>query len=98
MLGEAIRIARVFQGMSQQQLAEAMGISNGYLSQLEAGSREPSQEKLRAAASVLRLPVSSLVFFSEQMMAAEGESELEARQRFGKRILEVFAKIERAAK
>lgn len=97
MLGEAIRIARVFQGISQQKLAEAMDISNGYLSQIESGTREPSQAKLRAAATALRVPVSSLVFFSEQLQAGEGESEGEARERFGKRILEVFAKIERAA-
>lgn len=97
MLGEAIRIARVFQGISQQHLAEAMGVSNGYLSQIESGAREPSQSTLRAAASALKMPVSSLVFFSEQMQAAEGESDFDARQRFGRRILDALASVERAA-
>ena len=97
MLGEAIRIARVFQGMSQQDLAKAMDISNGYLSQIEAGTREPSQEKLRAAANALGVPVSSLVFFSEQMQAPEGVSDTEARLRFGRKILGVMSRIDRAS-
>jgi len=97
MLGEAIRIARVFQGMSQQHLADAMGISNGYLSQIESGSREPSRSAMRAAASALNVPLSALVFFSEQIQGAEGETDLEARQRFGRRILEALAHIDRAA-
>jgi transcriptional regulator with XRE-family HTH domain len=97
MLGEAIRIARVFQGMSQQDLAKAMGVSSGYLSQIESGAREPSQETLRSAALALQVPTSALVFFSEQIQAAEGEGDAEARQRFGRKILDVLAKIERSA-
>lgn len=97
MLGEAIRIARVFQGMSQQDLAKAMDISNGFLSQIESGAREPSQETLRSAGAALGVPVSSLLFFSEQMQSREGISEAEARIRFGRRILGVMAKIDRAS-
>jgi transcriptional regulator with XRE-family HTH domain len=97
MLGEAIRIARVFQGISQQELAKAMGISNGFLSQIESGVREPSQETLRSAAVALRVPASSLVFFSEQMQPPEGETDAEARLRFGRRLLEALSNIERSA-
>lgn len=97
MLGEAIRIARVFQGVSQQDLAKTMDISNGYLSQLEAGTREPSQDTLRAAAYALGVPVSSLLFFSEQMQAPEGASDTEARRRFGRKILGALSRIERSA-
>src|SRR5438876_364251 len=77
--------------------AEAMDISNGYLSQIEAGTREPSQETLRAAASALGVPVSSLIFFSEQMEAPEGVSDTEARLRFGRKILGLLSRIERAS-
>ena len=97
MLGEAIRIARVFQGMSQQNLATTMDVSNGYLSQIESGTREPSQETLRAAANALGVPVSSLIFFSEQMQAPEGVSDTEARLRFGRRLLGLMSRIERSA-
>jgi len=97
MLGEAIRIARVFQGITQQDLANAMNVSSGFLSQIESGARQPSQETLRSAAVALGVPASSLIFFSEQMQAREGVSEAEARIRFGRKILSVMAQIDRAS-
>ena len=98
MLGEAIRIARSFIGMSQKELASAMDVSNGYISQLEAGDKEPSQKTLRKAASALGVPVSSLVFFAEQLSEDEGETEAEARKRFGRKVLQALSFIEEKAK
>lgn len=97
MIGEAIRIARSFNGLSQQAMARAMNVSNGYLSQIESGDREPSQETLRAAAKALRIPTSTLLFFSEQLSGEEGADEAQARAAFGRKILAALAAIDRTA-
>ena len=50
-LGERIREVREARGLSQTSLADAAGISQGYLSQLEQDEREPS---LSIAARIAR--------------------------------------------
>jgi transcriptional regulator with XRE-family HTH domain len=97
MLGEAIRISRSFIGLSQKQLAEQIGVTNGYLSQIESGDREPSQKILRDIASSIGISTSSLMFFAENLSDGEGENDRQARQRFGRRILRALAKIDEEA-
>lgn len=97
MLGEAIRIARSFLGISQKELATNIGVTNGYLSQIESGAREPSQKILRAIASEIGIPTSSLLFFAENLSASESSGEFEARQKFGRKILFALTKIDEEA-
>jgi transcriptional regulator with XRE-family HTH domain len=54
-LGEYIRRQRELQAMSMRQLANMVGISNPYLSQIERGLREPSERVLDAIARNLEL-------------------------------------------
>ena len=56
-----IRVWREHRGLSQQQLAEAAGISKPYLSQLEAGKREASQRAIRRLAKALRVDLGDLI-------------------------------------
>jgi DNA-binding XRE family transcriptional regulator len=56
-----IRAWREYRGMSQKALAEAAGITAGYLSQLESGTRAGSTEVLAAIAAVLNLSLDDLV-------------------------------------
>src|SRR5829696_7938211 len=49
-LGEFIRRQRELQDLSMRQLADLVGISNPYLSQIERGLREPSEKVLDAIA------------------------------------------------
>lgn len=58
---EPIRVWREHRGLSQQQLADAAGISKPYLSQLEAGRREASQRVIRRLARALRVGVLDLI-------------------------------------
>ncbi|MDG5746699.1 helix-turn-helix transcriptional regulator [Qipengyuania sp. XHP0207] len=94
MLGEAIRIARSFLGISQKELAASIGVTNGYLSQIESGAREPSQKILRAIAGEIGVPTSSLLFFAENLSANESSADLEARQKFGRKILLALTRID----
>jgi transcriptional regulator with XRE-family HTH domain len=59
-LGEYIRRQRELQELSLRQLADLVGISNPYLSQIERGLREPSEKVLDAIARNLELSAEGL--------------------------------------
>ena len=59
-LGEFIRRQRELQELSMRQLADLVGISNPYLSQIERGLREPSEKVLEAIAENLQLSADAL--------------------------------------
>jgi transcriptional regulator with XRE-family HTH domain len=59
-LGEIIRRQRELQAFSVRQFARMVGISNPYLSQIERGLREPSEQVLQGIADSLRTTVDGL--------------------------------------
>jgi transcriptional regulator with XRE-family HTH domain len=59
-LGEFIRRQRELQELSMRQLADLVGISNPYLSQIEHGLREPSEKVLGSIAENLQLSADAL--------------------------------------
>ncbi len=59
-LGEIIRRQRELTALPMRQLAAMAGISNPYLSQIERGLREPSEQVLKALADSLQLSADSL--------------------------------------
>jgi transcriptional regulator with XRE-family HTH domain len=67
MYGEALRLVRSFHDMNQSELAAALGISRSYLSEVESEKKTPSLELLQKYASQFDLPLSALIFFSEQI-------------------------------
>jgi len=56
-----VRVWREHRGLTQQQLAEAVGISVPYLSQIESGKRRGSAEVLAAIARELGLSLDDIV-------------------------------------
>src|SRR5246500_1715770 len=59
-IGEYIRQQREQAGKSVRQLAEAAGVSNPYLSQIERGLRRPSADILQQIAKGLRISAEAL--------------------------------------
>ena len=59
-LGDLIRRQRELHEISMRQLADLVGISNPYLSQIERGLREPSEKVLDAIAENLELSADTL--------------------------------------
>ena len=59
-LGEFIRRQRELQALSMRQLADLVGISSPYLSQIEHGVRDPSERVLEAIADNLELSADAL--------------------------------------
>ena len=56
-----IKVWREFRGLTQQQLAEAVGISKPYLSQIETGKRSGTTEVLATIANALHVSIDNLV-------------------------------------
>jgi transcriptional regulator with XRE-family HTH domain len=59
-VGEFIRRQREMQDLTMRQLADLVGISNPYLSQIERGLREPSERVLDAIARNLEVSAETL--------------------------------------
>ena len=67
MLNEALRLMRVFHDLSQKELAEKLGISKSYISEIESGKKPPTLELLNRYADIFDVPASSIMFFSESL-------------------------------
>ncbi|MEH2223111.1 helix-turn-helix transcriptional regulator [Nostoc sp.] len=67
MLNEALRLMRVFHDLAQKELAEKLGISKSYLSEIESGKKVPTLDLLNRYSEVFDIPVSSIMFFSESL-------------------------------
>lgn len=67
LLCEALRLIRVFHDTNQTELAGRLGVSKSYLSEIENGKKLPRIELIERYASEFNLPVSSIMFFSENL-------------------------------
>ena len=67
MFGQALKLLRRYQGLSQSVLAKKLGVSRSYVSELESGNRTPSLDLLSRYANIFNIPISSLVFFAEAL-------------------------------
>ncbi len=67
MLNKALRLMRVFHDLTQKELAEKLGISTSHLSEIESGKKTPTLLVLNRYGEVFEMPVSSILFFSENL-------------------------------
>lgn len=88
MLNEALKQMRVFHQLKQVELAEELGISKSYLSEIESNRKPVSMDMLEKYADRFSVPVSSLMMFSENMEAAMRSDKL--RLKCANKILKVM--------
>lgn len=67
MLGRALRLIRVYHDVPQGKLAERLGISNSFLSEIESEKKTPSMELLAKYSATFDIPMSSILLFAENM-------------------------------
>lgn len=67
MLNEALRLLRAYHDISQSELCIDLGVSNSYISEIESGKKQPTLDLLSKYSKRFDIPVSSLLFFSENM-------------------------------
>ncbi|MDO0913818.1 helix-turn-helix transcriptional regulator [Streptomyces sp. DT2A-34] len=78
-LGEYLREQRRNAQLSLRQLADAAGVSNPYLSQIERGLRKPSAEVLQQVAKALRISAETLYVRAGILDAERDRDEVETR-------------------
>jgi transcriptional regulator with XRE-family HTH domain len=64
-LSEALKLMRAYHDVSQSDLANDLGISRSYLSEVESGRKQPSLDLLKLYSTRFEVPLSAIMLFSE---------------------------------
>lgn len=67
MINEALALARMYWGYSQKEMAEALGMSQAMVSEIERGYKSVTLETLDRYAEALGVKKSQLMFFAEEI-------------------------------
>ncbi|UTA79267.1 helix-turn-helix transcriptional regulator [Halomonas sp. XH26] len=71
MINRALKTIRQFHGLTQAELALKLNMSKSYLSEIESGKKSIGYDLLEKYSELFDVPVSSLVFFSENLEEAD---------------------------
>lgn len=69
----ALKNLRLYSGMKQKYLANKLGVSAAHLCGIEKGSKNPSIELLEKYSEVFDIPLSSLLYFEEQITNSDSD-------------------------
>ncbi len=67
MIGEALRLIRVFHDQKSTRLAEDLGISVSYLSEIENGKKQPTLDLINKYAKAFHTTRSAILFFADEL-------------------------------
>lgn len=67
MINEALRLLRLYVGLSQKQLSAEIEISQSMISEIESGAKAVSMEILEKYSERLNVRMSQLLFFAEEL-------------------------------
>lgn len=95
MIGEALRLLRIFNGYKSAELAEKLEISQSYVSEIENNKKQPTMEILDKYASVFDMKKSTLMLFAE---ALERDATIQKSQKqrvalAGMKLLKILEKV-----
>lgn len=71
MIDRALKLTREFHRLSQSEVAERLGISKSYISELESGAKIPTIDLLQRYSAEFGIPVSTLLMIAERMQGKE---------------------------
>jgi len=93
MLGEALRLIRVFHDCKTAELAKNLNISASYISEIENGKKTPSIETLKKYAEHFDTTVSAIMFFAEDI---EKEKDKPVKQAIRNKLIRFMQIVEKA--
>ncbi|GAA0283357.1 hypothetical protein GCM10008922_47390 [Faecalicatena contorta] len=67
MIGEALRLLRIFNGYKSVELAKKLEISQSYVSEIENNKKQPTMEILDKYANIFDMKKSTLLLFAESL-------------------------------
>jgi transcriptional regulator with XRE-family HTH domain len=74
-IGKSIKMCRTSLGLSQEALAQKVGVSMSYISLIEQGKRDPAMSTVEQIADALGVPVSLLTFLAADPSELKGVPE-----------------------
>lgn len=67
LVNEALRLARLYWGYNQGQMAKKLGVSQSIVSEVESASKSVSMDLLEKYSEALNVKMSNLLFFAEEL-------------------------------
>jgi len=99
MLAKALRLIRVFHDLKQVELAEKIGVSKSYISEIESDKKKPSIQIIEKYSIIFKIPVSSIMFFSERIDNSQEGSKIEnMRGIIAEKIIKILSFIDEQGK
>lgn len=93
-MGEALKLLRIFNGYKSAELADLIGISQSYVSELENDKKQPTMEVLDKYAKVFDMKKSTLLLFAEALENDSANTDKKQRvARAGMRLLKILEKV-----
>lgn len=93
-MGEALRLLRIFYGYKSTELAKMLGLSQSYVSELENNRKQPTLDVLDRYAKVFDMKKSTLLLFAESL--EEENKKKDNKQRIasaGMKFLKILEKL-----
>jgi transcriptional regulator with XRE-family HTH domain len=91
LINDALRLARLYWGFSQSEIADEMGVSQSIISEIENYKKSPSFDMIERYSHALGIKTSSLVFFAEELV--DSDLRIKGKTIFAKTALEFLEKI-----
>lgn len=67
MINDALRLLRLYLGLSQKQIAAELDLSQSMISEIENGTKPVSMDVLEKYSTKLNIRMSQLLFFAEEL-------------------------------
>lgn len=98
MLSDALRLICVFHDIKQTELADRLGVSKSYISEIESGKKTPTIELIDKYAREFKIPSSSILFFSERLSSDGNTKAASARNAIADKIIKILMFLEDRSK
>jgi len=95
MIGETLRLLRVFNDYTMTEMSQKVGLSQSYISELENGKKQPSLEIIEKYATVFDMKPSTVLLFSEtlEIDQVDNQDKKQRVARAGMRLLKILEKL-----
>ena len=93
-MGEALKLLRIFNGYKSAQIAELLGLSQSYISELENNKKQPTLDVLDRYAKLFNMKKSTLMLFAESLDADNGNMSKKQKIAYaGMQLLKIMEKV-----
>ncbi len=93
-MGEALRLLRIFYGYKSSQIAQLLGLSQSYISELENNKKQPTLDVLDRYAKLFKMKRSTLFLFAESLDADKDKMTKKQKVAYaGMKLLKIMEKV-----